>query len=53
MEGLLANVLVSHRPPLGRRRFSDWLRESAPWLGRRYLSEVGRHFAPGAPAPRA
>ena len=49
MEGLLAGVLVSHQPPLGRRRFSEWLHESAPWLGRRYLSEVGRHFATGAP----
>jgi nucleoside-diphosphate-sugar epimerase len=49
MEGLLAGVLVSHQPPLGRRRFSEWLHESAPWLGRRYLSEVGRHFAAGGP----
>ena len=49
MEGLLAGVLVSHQPPLGQRRFSEWLHESAPWLGRRYLSEVGRHFATGAP----
>lgn len=49
MEGLMANVLVSHQPPVGRQRFSDWLREAAPWLGRRYLSEVGRHFATGAP----
>lgn len=49
MEGLLAGVLVSHQPPLGRRHFSEWLHESAPWLGRRYLSEVGRHFATGAP----
>ena len=49
MEGLMAGVLVSHQPPLGRRRFSEWLHESAPWLGRRYLSEVGRHFATSAP----
>jgi len=49
MEGLMAGVLVSHQPPLGQRRFSEWLHESAPWLGRRYLSEVGRHFATGAP----
>lgn len=49
MEGLLAGVLVSHQPPLGQRRFSEWLHESASWLGRRYLSEVGRHFATGAP----
>ena len=47
MEGLLAGVLVSHQPPLGRRRFSEWLHESAPWLGRRYLSGGGaalRHW---------
>ncbi|HEX6474569.1 MAG TPA: NAD(P)H-binding protein [Candidatus Limnocylindria bacterium] len=49
MDGLMAGVLVSHQAPLGRRRFSDWLHESAPWLGRRYLSEVGRHFATAAP----
>jgi uncharacterized protein YbjT (DUF2867 family) len=49
MDGLMAGVLVSHQPPLGRRPFSAWLRESAPWLGRRYLSEVGRHFASDAP----
>ena len=49
MQGLMANVLASHQPPLGRRPFSDWLHDSAPWLGRRYLSEVGRHFATGAP----
>ncbi|HEX5578338.1 MAG TPA: NAD(P)H-binding protein [Candidatus Limnocylindria bacterium] len=49
MRGLTANVLVSHQPALGRRPFSAWLHESAPWLGRQYLSEVGRHFATGAP----
>ena len=38
MDGLMAGVLVSHQPPLGRRRFSEWLHDSAPWLGRRYLS---------------
>jgi uncharacterized protein YbjT (DUF2867 family) len=49
MDGLMAGVLVSHQPPLGQRRFSEWLHDSAPWLGRRYLSEVGRHFATAAP----
>ncbi len=49
MDGLMAGVLVSHQPPLGRSRFSTWLHDSAPWLGRRYLSEVGRHFATAAP----
>jgi NADH dehydrogenase len=48
MDGLMAGVLVSHHPPLGRRRFSDWLHDAASWLGRRYISEVGRHFTTGA-----
>jgi nucleoside-diphosphate-sugar epimerase len=43
--GLTAGLLVSRESPLGERRFTDWLGEAAPWLGRRYLSEVGRHFA--------
>jgi NADH dehydrogenase len=45
IEGLMAGILVSHEAPLGERRFSDWLREASPWLGRRYLSELDRHFA--------
>lgn len=45
IRGLGAGLLVSHEAPLGSRRFTEWLREVAPWLGRRYLSEVGRHFS--------
>jgi hypothetical protein len=42
--GLTAGLLVSRQPPLGHRRFTEWVAEAGPWLGRRYLSEVGRHF---------
>jgi nucleoside-diphosphate-sugar epimerase len=43
--GLTAGLLVSREPPLGERRFTEWLADASPWLGRSYLSEVGRHFA--------
>jgi NADH dehydrogenase len=44
IEGLAAGLLVSRQQPLGHRRFSEWVADAGPWLGRRYLSEVGRHF---------
>lgn len=46
LDGLMANLLVSRELPRGSRLFSDWLAEAGTWLGRSYLSEVGRHFAP-------
>lgn len=45
LAGLTAGLMASGEPPLGTTRFTDWLRESAPWLGRRYVSELRRHFA--------
>ncbi len=42
--GLMSNLLVSRSAPVGRRRFSDWLREHAPDLGRTYNSELKRHY---------
>lgn len=47
LDGLSAGLLVSRDLPRGERRFSDWLGENGSWLGRRYLSEVGRHFEVG------
>lgn len=45
LDGLTTGLLASHEPPLGTTRFTSWLEESASWLGRRYISEVQRHFA--------
>lgn len=45
LEGLSAGLLVSRELPRGTSRFTDWLAANGSWLGRRYLSEVGRHFA--------
>jgi uncharacterized protein YbjT (DUF2867 family) len=45
IDGLMAGLLVSHDPPLGRIRFSEWVGENALSLGRRYANELQRHFA--------
>jgi NADH dehydrogenase len=44
IRGLTAGLLVSHQPALGQTSFLDWLNESGPALGRRYLNELDRHF---------
>jgi uncharacterized protein YbjT (DUF2867 family) len=42
--GLMANLLVSNHPPLGRARIADWLKENAGRVGKSYASELDRHF---------
>jgi NADH dehydrogenase len=44
LQGLVDDLLVSHQPPTGKSRFSDWLQRNAASLGTRYASELGRHF---------
>jgi uncharacterized protein YbjT (DUF2867 family) len=44
IDGLMANLLVSHQPPLGQTKLSAWLEENAARVGCRYASELGRHF---------
>jgi NADH dehydrogenase len=44
VDGLLANLLVSRHRPLGTTRFTDWLADASPWIGKRYLSELGRRI---------
>ncbi len=44
IRGLMANLLVSKEPPTCSTRFSAWLAENAEELGRRYASEVARHY---------
>jgi NADH dehydrogenase len=45
IEGLMAGLLVSQKPPTGWTRMSDWVRANASTLGTKYSSEVARHFA--------
>jgi uncharacterized protein YbjT (DUF2867 family) len=44
IQGLMADLLVSHAPPTGSTRLSDWLRQNADRVGARYTSELKRHY---------
>ena len=44
VRGLMANLLVSAKPPLGRTRLSEWLRQYGDRLGRAYAAELKRHY---------
>lgn len=44
IEGLMANLLVTSSPPAGSTRLSEWVKENAPNLGRRYHNELARRF---------
>jgi NADH dehydrogenase len=44
LDGLMANLLVSSAPPLGKSLFSHWVVENKELLGKCYASELGRHY---------
>ena len=44
IEGLMANLLVSKHSATGQTRFSTWLDQNATVLGKRYASELRRHY---------
>jgi len=44
LDGLMRGLMISKEPPRGVISFRDWLRSSAPDLGRRYAHEINRHF---------
>ena len=43
-KGLMADLLVSDKPPTGRTRLSEWLSENRDAVGAHYSSELARHF---------
>ena len=45
IKGLMAGLLVSHDPPLGRIAFSQWLEQHKASVGRSYANELERHFS--------
>ncbi len=47
-QGLMGGLLGSKSPDAGAIRLSDWLRANHESLGRRYASEIARHYAPGS-----
>ncbi len=50
-KGLMANLLAPTGPATGESRLSQWLAQNRDTVGRRYASEVGRHFS-SRPSPR-
>ena len=42
IRGLMANLLCTDSPPAGPTRLTDWARQHAATLGRRYASELAR-----------
>ncbi len=44
VDGLMANLLVSHEPARGKIKFSDWLGENKNMLGTKYASELKKHY---------
>lgn len=54
LDDLMHDILISHEPPRGRTRLTDWLKTNAQTVGRDYASEVARHFRhSGNPAKQA
>ena len=44
MTGLMGDKLCSDEPPKGTTRFTEWLQANRDTIGRRYASELGRHY---------
>ena len=44
VKGLMADLLVSDSPPTGSTSLKRWLEENRDTLGRRYASEMDRHY---------
>jgi uncharacterized protein YbjT (DUF2867 family) len=45
VKGLMANLLVSKDPALGKTAFRDWLEANKKTVGTTYASEIQRHYA--------
>jgi NADH dehydrogenase len=44
LDDLMHDILVSHEPPRGTTRLTEWLRWHRREIGRRYASEMERHY---------
>src|SRR5260370_37543901 len=42
--GLMANLLITQQQPTGHTRLSDWLEEHSADVGKKYASELARHY---------
>src|SRR2546427_12239939 len=44
LDDLMHDILVSHEPPRGTTRLTDWLPLHREDVGRHYASEIDRHY---------
>lgn len=44
VKGLMSNFLISKGPPTGQTRLSKWLCQNACCLGKKYTSDLARHY---------
>jgi len=44
VDGLIANLLVSKQPARGKTAFKDWLEENKSIVGKKYASEIKKHY---------
>jgi nucleoside-diphosphate-sugar epimerase len=44
LDDLMRDILISHEPPRGTTRLTEWLPANAATLGRTYASEMERHY---------
>ena len=44
LKGLMANLLVSKDPPIGKTKLSHWLEQNSDIIGKTYQSEIKRHY---------
>jgi NADH dehydrogenase len=44
LDGLMAELVMTEGPATGSRRLTEWLARNADTVGKRYASEVSRHY---------
>ena len=44
VDGLMANLLISKQPARGKTAFRDWLEANKSTVGKKYASEIKRHY---------
>lgn len=44
VDGLMAGLLISQEPPLGKTRLGDWLAANKDRAGAKYASEIKKHY---------
>jgi NADH dehydrogenase len=49
LEGLMAGLVSTEGPATGTRSLTEWLTQNAAVVGKRYASEVSRHYRSAAP----